>query len=92
MRVLRQCLRFALYLQHPASISYARIKYGTLLRLFKEPVEGIKDVPNGVARSKTDPLWYGPVLLLGFGQLLLRAEGFVGLFNERYHHSSMVED
>lgn len=79
MRVLRQCLRFALYLCHTASISYPRTKYGILLRLIKEPVEGIKDVPNGVARSKTDPLWYGTILLLGFGELLLRAEGFVGL-------------
>ena len=36
-------------------------------------------VPDGVTSPQTDPLWDRSVLLLGSGELLLRAEGFVTL-------------
>lgn len=36
-------------------------------------------VPDGVASSEADPLRDGAVLLLGLSQLLLGAEGLVGL-------------
>ena len=36
-------------------------------------------VPNGVVGPEADPLRDGAVLLLGLGQLLLGAEGLVGL-------------
>jgi hypothetical protein len=39
----------------------------------------LQDVPDGVARPQSDPLRNRPVLLLGPGQLLLGAEGFVAL-------------
>jgi len=44
-------------------------------------------VPDGVASPETDPLRNGAVLLLGLGQLLLGAEGLVGLCNlyVRFH-------
>lgn len=36
-------------------------------------------IPDGVASPQSDPLWNRAVLLLCFGELLLRSEGFVGL-------------
>ena len=36
--------------------------------------------PDGVSRPQTDPLRDGSVLLLGSGELLLRAEGFMALW------------
>ena len=42
-------------------------------------IGGRVNEPDGIARAQTDPLRDGTILLLGFGQLLLRAEGFVGL-------------
>lgn len=36
-------------------------------------------VPDRVPRPESNPLRDGPVLLLGAGQLLFRAEGFVAL-------------
>jgi hypothetical protein len=36
--------------------------------------------PDGISRPQTNPLRDGPVLLLGSGELLLRAEGFVTLW------------
>ena len=39
-----------------------------------------RNVPDGVACPQSDPLWDGPVLLLGPGELLFRAEGFVALW------------
>lgn len=38
------------------------------------------DVPNRVSSPQSDPLGNRAILFLGFGKLLLRAEGFVGLF------------
>lgn len=39
-------------------------------------------VPDGVAGSEADPLRDGAVLLLGLSQLLLGAEGLVGLCDD----------
>lgn len=38
-----------------------------------------RDAPDRIPSAQSDPLRNRPVLLLGFGELLLRAEGFVGL-------------
>lgn len=38
-----------------------------------------KHVPDGIASAETDPLWNWAVLLLRFGEFLLRAEGLVRL-------------
>lgn len=38
--------------------------------------------PDGITGSKTNPLRDRAVLFLGFGELLLGAEGFVGLCGE----------
>ncbi len=51
MRVLRQCLRFALYLQFPASISHPRTESETLIRHSEETTMWIGDLPDGIARS-----------------------------------------
>jgi hypothetical protein len=40
---------------------------------------GISYLPDGVVGSQPDPLRDGTVLLLGFGKLLLGAEGLVAL-------------
>lgn len=40
-------------------------------------------VPDGVTSAETDPLWDRSVLLLGLGQLDLRAERLVALCGER---------
>lgn len=37
-------------------------------------------LPNRIPRPQTNPLWDRAVGFLGFGELLLRAEGFVALF------------
>jgi hypothetical protein len=41
----------------------------------------LKSVPDGVTCPQSDPLRDRPVLLLSFGELLLRAEGLVALLN-----------
>ena len=41
------------------------------------------DVPNRIPSSQPDPLRDRTVLLLRFRELLLRAEGFVGLYRNR---------
>lgn len=40
----------------------------------------MKSIPDCVPSAKTDPLRDGAVLFLGASELLLRAEGFVGLY------------
>jgi len=80
MRVLRQCLRFALYL---FMISINTSSYAILLPLFDiySEVQLIRSaVPDGVTGPQSDPLRDGPVLLLGSRELLLRAEGLMALF------------
>ena len=47
----------------------------------------VESLPDGVAGPKTNPLWDGSILLLSPRELLLGAEGFVGL----YHHTVSVE-
>ena len=39
----------------------------------------MSDIPNCIASPQTNPLRNGTVLLLRFGELLLRAMGFVAL-------------
>ena len=70
IRVLRQCLRFALYLS-----SVSRNSAGAR----RQPSEGI---PNSVAGSKANPLRDRSVLLLRARKLLLGTEGFVALWAE----------
>lgn len=41
------------------------------------------NAPDRVTGAQTDPLWDGTVLLLGFGEFLLGAEGFLGLCRRR---------
>jgi hypothetical protein len=69
MRVLRQCLRFALYLSF--GVSLGRSLWGC---------SKAQDVPDGVTSSQSDPLRNRSVLLLGSGELLLRTEGLVALY------------
>ncbi len=71
IRVLRQCLLFALYLRssHPLA---SRTTPLSLERL-------VQCLPDGVAGPQANPLWDRAVLLLRFGELLLRPEGLVGL-------------
>jgi len=40
-------------------------------------------IPNGVTGAETNPLGNRPVLLLRFGELLLRAESLVALFRRK---------
>ena len=73
MRVFRQCLLLALYLRYARSAMLPRSPYekriSSLLSL----------VPDRVAGPQPNPLRDWPVLLLRFGELLLRAERLVGL-------------
>lgn len=39
----------------------------------------VRHPPDGVASPEPNPLWNWSILLLRFGELLLRSEGFVGL-------------
>ena len=71
MRVLRQCLRLALYLQCGRNN-----QHNTLSLSIPYTAE---DIPDGVSGPETDPLWDGTVLLLRSRELLLRAEGLVAL-------------
>ena len=43
-------------------------------------------VPDGVTSTQTNPLWNGSVLLLGLGELLLRAERLVALYTSVISH------
>lgn len=51
MRVLRQCLRFALYLQfqYPSATQEWRVR--PLIRHSEETTVWIGDLPDGIARS-----------------------------------------
>lgn len=71
IRVLRQCLLFALYLHCTRPLASAATSL-SIRRL-------IRCLPDGVAGPQANPLWDGAVLLLRFGELLLRPEGLVGL-------------
>jgi hypothetical protein len=84
MRVLRQCLRFALYLfiipvriwlSQETCPSFKPLGYRGL------GPAGDKSIPDRVTGSQSDPLRNRSVLLLGSGELLLRAEGLVALFD-----------
>jgi hypothetical protein len=78
MRVLRQCLRFALYL-HAHSLAICCHTIRTNIGSAHFPNSSEVAIPDGVARPQSDPLWDRSVLLLRFGELLLRSEGLVGL-------------
>lgn len=86
MRVLRQCLLLALYLWF-MSVSVQFVHCSScppeMSSLFHQFVllHGVV-VPDGVAGSEADPLRDGAVLLLGLSQLLLGAEGLVGLCDD----------
>ena len=41
-------------------------------------------LPDGIASTKTNPLRDGAILFLSFRKLLLRAEGFVGLWTSNF--------
>lgn len=72
IRVLRQCLRLALYLQDN-TISFLPPKP---FCCYQE-----KDIiPDRVACSKSNPLRDRSILFHGLGQFLLGAEGFMTLY------------
>lgn len=84
MRVLRQCLLFALYLWFRCQLlilivsSMARSPF--VEEIVYGPFVGCEMcVPDGVTSSKTDPLRNWSVLLLCASKLLLGSEGLVAL-------------
>ena len=86
MRVLRQCLRFALYLSIKSVRMWLPQQYvpsSKLLEIVEPWRRGLGgcSIPDRVTSSQSDPLRNRPVLLLGSGELLLRAEGLVALLN-----------
>ena len=86
MRVLRQCLRFALYLSIKSVRMWLPQQYvpsSKLLEIVEPWRRGLGgcSIPDRVTSSQSDPLRNRSVLLLGSGELLLRAEGLVALLN-----------
>jgi len=88
MRVLRQCLRFALYLSIKSVRMWLPQQYvpsSKLLEIVEPWRRGLGgcSIPDRVTSSQSDPLRNRSVLLLGSGELLLRAEGLVALLKLR---------
>lgn len=91
--VFLQCLRLALYLiskrvSHHFLLAHPRRLINmTTVRTPVQYQSIVESLPDGVAGPKTNPLWDGSILLLSPCELLLGAEGFVGL----YHHTVSIE-
>lgn len=64
--------------ESPRSAQFQFLSFA--FRSFSKLVRGERSVvPDGIARSKTNPLGNGAILLLRFRKLLLGSEGLVGL-------------
>ncbi len=90
IRVLRQCLLFALYLFFSLLAFYYSPGITALLlmcptpsysaRLGERDKEEVGIVPDGVTGSQSDPLRNRSILLLSSCELLLRSKGLVALY------------